>query len=156
MEVRTKTIAAMSVARVRHVGPYETVGSSFERLFRWANAAGVAVGRVLTLSHDSPEAVPPEQLRSDACIELRGEAEPADGIVLDAIGAGRYAVYAYRGPYRGIAPTYRRLFEEWLPDSGEAVDDRPCMEVYRNTPLDTLEADLLTDLCVPLRAASDR
>ena len=146
----------MSVARVRHVGPYETVGPSFERLFRWANTAGVAVGRVLTLSHDSPEAVPQEQLRSDACVELQGEAVPADGMVLDANGTDRYAVHAYRGPYRGIAPTYRRLLDKWLPDSGEAVDDRPCMEVLGNTPLDTLVADLLTDLCVPLRAASDR
>ena len=25
------------------------------------------------------------------------------------------------------------------------------MEIYRNSPLDTAPADLLTDLCVPLR-----
>lgn len=151
MEVRTETIAAISVARVRHVGPYEAVGPAFEQLFDWANAIGAAVGRVLTLSYDNPEAVPPEQLRSDACVELLGEAAPADGIALDAVGAGRYAVHTYRGPYRGIATTYRRLFEEWLPSSGEAIDDRPCMEVFRNSPLNTPEAELVTDLHVPLR-----
>ena len=155
MEVRTETIAAISVARVRHVGPYEAVGLSFEQLFGWANAVGAAVGRVLTLSYDNPEAVSPEQLRSDACIELLGEAAAADGIVLDSISAGRYAVHTHRGPYRGISPTYRRLFKEWLPDSGEAVDNRPCMEIYRNSPLDTPEAELVTDLYVPLRAAPD-
>ena len=128
MEVRTGTIAAFSVARVRHVGPYEAVGPSFERLFSWANTVGAAVGPVLTLSYDNPEAVLPEQLRSDACIELLGGAAPADGIVLETVGAGRYAAHTYRGPYLGIATTYRRLLEGWLPSSGEAVDDRPCME----------------------------
>lgn len=58
-------------------------------------------------------------------------------------------------PYRGIATAYRRLLEDWLPSSGEAFDDRPGMEIYRNSPLDTPEAELLTDLYVPLRAAPD-
>ena len=69
-----------------------------------------------------------------------------------AVGAGRYAVPTDRGPYGGIAATYRRLLAERLPGSGEAVDDRPWMEVCRNSPLDTPEADLVTDLHVPLRA----
>lgn len=151
MDVRTETIAAIPVARVRHVGPYAAVGPSFERLFGRAHAAGAAAGRVLTPSHDDPEAVPPEELRSDAGIELLGEAAP-DGIVPEAVGAGRYAVYTDRGRYGGIAATYRRLLAEGLPGSGEAVDDRPWMEVCRNSPPDTPEADLVTDLHLPLRA----
>ena len=46
MDVRTETIAAIPVARVRHVGPYAAVGPSFERPFGWAHAAGAAVGRM--------------------------------------------------------------------------------------------------------------
>ena len=41
-----------------------------------------------------------------------------------------------RGAYEGIADASRRLFTRWLPQSGEAIDDRPCMEIYRNTPGD--------------------
>lgn len=54
MEVRTETIAAVWVACVRHVGP------AFEQLFGRANVVGAAVGPILTLSYDNPEAVPPE------------------------------------------------------------------------------------------------
>ena len=70
---------------------------------------------------------------------------------MDSVGAGRYAVYTHRGPYDGIAEAYKRLFTLWLPGSGGEMDDRPCMEIYRNSPLDTAPAQPLTDLCRPLR-----
>ena len=141
------------MARVRHVGRYNEIGPCFERLFKWAATIGARPGRVLTLSYDDPDAVAPESLRSDACVELRTDASPPAGISLDKLGAGRYAVYTHRGPYDGISEAYKCLFGSCLPQSGEELDDRPCMELYRNTPLDTAPAELLTDLCLPLRAA---
>ena len=155
MEVRIETFDAIKVGRVRHVGPYNEVGPCFERLFAWAKDIGARPGRVFSLSHDNPETVAPESLRSDACIELHTDATPPPGISLDSIGAGRWAVYTHRGPYDGIAEAYRHLFGSWLPGSDEEIDDRPCMECYHNSPLDTAPADLLTDLCLPLRAGGE-
>ena len=151
MEVRIETFVVIEVGRMRHVGPYSEVGSCFERLFEWSAAVGARPGRVLSLSYDDPEAVAPESLRSDACVELRTDASPPAGISVDSVGAGRYAVYTHRGPYDGIAGAYKRLFTSWLPGSGEEMDDQPCMEIYRNSPLDSAPAQLLTDLCLPLR-----
>ena len=125
----------------------------FERLFRWAASEGPETGRILSLSHDHPGTVEPEHRRSDACAELRTDALPPPGIVMVFVGAGRHAVYRHRGAYEGIADAYRRLFTEWLPQSGEAIDDRPCLEIYRNMPRDTLPEHRVTDLCVPLRDA---
>ena len=85
---------------------------------------------MLSLSYDNPETTPTEELRSDA-FKVQDAVAPKDGIVLDSVGGGRYAIHTYRGPYRGLRKSYRRLFEVWLPGSGEAVDDRPCMEIYR-------------------------
>ena len=151
MNVCIKTLDAITVARMRHVGPYNEVGPCFERLFAWAEEIGVRPGRVFSISHDNPETVAPESLRSDACIEIQIDATPPPGISLDSIGAGRWAVYTHRGPYDDIAAAYRRLFGSWLPGSGEEVDDRHCMECYHNSPVDTAPEDLLTDLCLPLR-----
>lgn len=153
MEVRIETIGDIEVARIRHTGAYDEVGPCFERLLEWAATVGARPGRCLSLSYDAPDDVEPEALRSDACIELRTDASPPSGIALDTIEAGRYAVYTHRGPYDGITEAYARLFGVWLPQSGEEVDDRPCMELYRNSPLDTPVAELVTDLCVPLRSA---
>ena len=153
MDVRIETFDDIDVVRIRHVGPYNEVGSCFERLFAWAAGVGIRPGRVFCLSWDDPDTVEPENLRSDACLELRTDAAPPPGIEIDRIGAGRYAVCTHRGPYDEIAGAYKRMFGSWLPQSGEELDDRPCMEIYRNSPLDTAPAALLTDLCLPLRTA---
>ena len=136
MDVRIETLDPIQVARIRHIGPYNEVGPCFERLFRWAGGLGVPTGRVLTLSYDNPETVAPEALRSDACVELRTEEEPPPGIVLGPVGGGRFAVFRLTGPYEGIAGAYGRLFEEWLPASGESMADGPCMELYRHEQAD--------------------
>ena len=154
MDVRIETLDRIHVARVRHLGPYNGVGPCFERLFRWAAGVGVPTGRVLTLSYDNAETVAPEKLRSDACVELRTEEEPPPGIVLGPVGGGRFGVYRLTGPYEGIAGAYRRLFEEWLPGSGESMADGPCMELYRHAQADRPPEKLVTDLCVPLRGSA--
>ena len=153
MQVRIQTLGSIHVARIRHVGPHDEIGPCFERLFRWAAAIGVPTGRVLTLSWDDPERVPAGRLRSDACVELRTREDPPPGIELGMVGGGRYAVYRLVGSYEGITKAYARLFEEWLPAGGEAMADSPCMELYRNSPMDTATENLVTDLCVPLGEA---
>ena len=75
------------------------------------------------------------------------------GIVLGPVGGGRYAVYRVMGPYGGIGPAYRRLFGERSPHSGESMADGPRMEIYRNSPMDTSQQNLATELCVPLGPA---
>ena len=140
------------MARIRHAGPAVDVDPCFERLFRWAASEGAETGRILTLSHDHPDTVAPGDRRSDACVELRTDALPPPGIAMGFVGAGgRHAVYRHRGAHEGIADAYRRPFTQWLPQSGEAIDDRPCMEINRNMPWDTPQAHRVTDLCVPLR-----
>ena len=154
MKVRIEMIDGFEVARIRHVGPYNEVGPCFARLMEWAAAAGVRHGRVLTLSYDNPDAVSPEDLRSDACIELLADASPPPDIAVETLAAGRYAVYTHHGSYDGIPEAYRQLSQRWLPQSGEEMDVRPCMEIYFNSPYDTPVDELLTDLCLPLVPAS--
>ena len=151
MDVRIESIGPIQVARVRHVGLHADVEPCFDRLFRWASAIGAPTGRVLTLSYDDPEEIPPERLRSDACVELRTNEEPPPGIGLGRVGGGRYAVYRLVGPYEGISDAYARLFAEWPPGSGESPGDGPRIEIYRKTRAETPADKLVTDLCVPLR-----
>lgn len=76
---------------------------------------------------------------------------PPPGIELDEVDGGRHAVHRLVGPHERIGQAYRRLFDEWLPGSGESVAQRPCMELYRNMPSETAPENLVTDVCVPLQ-----
>ena len=43
------------------------------------------------------------------------------------------------------------LFGIWLPGSGREAADRPCYEIYINTPMDAAPKDLITDIYLPLK-----
>ncbi len=70
--------------------------------------------------------------------------KPANGL------PARRASYAtcrawvrHLGSHTRIGEKYR----EWLPESGEELRDFPLYFHYLNLPLETAEADLLTDIC---------
>ena len=67
------------------------------------------------------------------------------------VPAGRYARTTHRGPYDTLPNTWRQLMGEWLPRSTHRAGDGPSYEVYRNNPMNTKPADLITDLYVPLK-----
>lgn len=154
MDVRIETYPARLAACVRHVGPYEQVGATFQRMFQGAGGAGVLGPQtiVMGLSYDSPDSVPAEALRYDVCFTVPAPVAPlADWIRLEQVGGGRYAVHTLKGPYSNLRETFRRMFGLWLPHSGEEVDDRPCIEIYLNDPTEVPESELLTEVCIPLQ-----
>jgi AraC family transcriptional regulator len=154
MDVRIETLPERLCACARHVGPYEAVGPTFQRMFQWAGGAGLLTRDtvVMGLSYDDPEVVAPAALRYDVCFSLAAPvAGLPDFIRLERVAGGRYAIHRLKGPYSGMRDGFRRLFGRWLPASGEEVDDRPCLEIYLNDPTEVPEAELLTDLGVPLR-----
>ena len=140
----------MRVACIREVGPLCEVRPCFERQFRCAAVIQAPTGRVLTLSFQRP-GTSPRRWYWKAAVELYTHERPPPGIELDAVDGGRYAVYRLVGPHEGIGTAYRRLFDEWVAGSGQTVAQRPCMELYRNTPSETTAEHLVTDLCVPLK-----
>lgn len=158
MEISIERVPERRVMAIRLVGPYDQATGGFRSLISWAERVGIDWRRqpMFSLSYDDPESVPAAALRSDACLELPADTEPAksdlpDGAELRVLPAFRYAVHRLVGSYDGIHPAYQRLFQLWLPTSGEEVADQPCMEVYLNDCESLPAKELLTDLCIPLK-----
>lgn len=158
LPVTIETIPDCLAACLRHVGPYDDVPRSFERLYRWAESERLLAdgARIMGLSYDDPEHVDAEELRYDACVTLAAPRPLPEGFRLETQRGGRYAVHRLRGPYSSIRDTFRRLFGKWLPVSGEEIDDRPCLELYLNDLMRVPESELLTWICVPLRPKEDQ
>ena len=153
LPVAIETLPDRLAACLRHVGPYDDVPVSFERLYRWALGEGLLTqgGLLMGLSYDNPDLVASDDLRYDACLALAAPRPLPVGFRLETLRGGRYAVHVLRGPYSGIRDTFRRIFGKWLPVSDEEIDDRPCLELYLNDPAGVPESELLTKICVPLR-----
>jgi AraC family transcriptional regulator len=154
MAVRIEDFPDRLALCARHIGPYNEVSHTFRLMYVWANGAGILnrATLVMGLSYDNPETPPPDELRYDVCFTVPAAVQNLpEGIRLDTVPGGRYAVHTLRGSYGGMHAAFQRMLGRWLPASGEEIDDRPCIEIYLNDPSEVSEAELRTELCIPLR-----
>jgi len=152
-DVTIKTLPAMAVVALRHVGPYDTIGEAFQRLMAWGRERGL-VGpetRRFAIYHDDPAAVPAERLRSDASFAAPAGFVPEGDFRLETIAGGRHAVLIHKGPYADLDRPYRWLYRTWLPASGEAPAERPPFDESLNNPTSLPPSDWLTAIHLPLK-----
>jgi AraC family transcriptional regulator len=152
--IRIETLPPRRVAFLRHIGPYQSVGPTFQKLMAFAGRHGLFGPKtmVLGICWDDPEMTPPEKIRYDCGVTV-GEGFAADGEVgVQTIEGGEFAIATHRGPYEKLGEAWRWVCKTWLPASGREPRDAPPFEVYRNSPMDTTPENLITDICVPLKA----
>lgn len=151
--VEIKQFAPVTVAAVRYVGPYKDCEVAFTTLFEWATEQGLLTEprQVIGISYDDPGTTPAQKLRYDACIEVSATQNTSGEINKLTIDGGRYACCIHKGSYQKLSETYVAVMGEWLPDSGEELRDQPPLEVFLNSPSETPEDELLTELRIPLK-----
>jgi AraC family transcriptional regulator len=139
----------LRVAAQRHVGPYDQIGQTFQKLYDATTRAGFSPGpevKLIALYHDDPRTTPADQLRSDAGIILPEGAAIPVGAAEQRVPAGRYAKTVHAGGYENLPNTWRTLMGEWLPKSGHRSASRSNYEIYLNTPMETPKDQLRTEI----------
>lgn len=150
--VEIRDLPDQMLVSVAHKGPYHEISRAFERLFATLGARGLIgqTGHMVGVFMDDASVTGPADLRSHA-----GALVPAGFVVPEtlagyALPGGRHAVLTYTGPYAGLPSAYEQLFGLWLPGSGDLAADRPSFEVYLNSPMDTPQDGLVTELHLAL------
>ena len=158
MKVKIEHLNPIRVAFMRHVGPYDKVGPTWDKLMTYLGKEGWLGGsvRCIGLCHDDPEVTPADKIRYDACVEVGEAFEPAGEIGVQVIAGGDYAVTTHFGSYNKLGDTYAKLLGQWVPRSGRELRSAPCFEVYLNDPGSTRPTDLLTDIYAPLTRSVER
>ena len=157
MEANIKMIDDISVVALRHVGPYNQIGQSYMKLVPWLMQHQISFTNGLGIFHDLPDAVPPHELRSDACVtvgadvKLPVEAENMN-IRNDKVKGGEYAVAIYYGPYDGLGDAWARFGGQAVPKLGREIDwSVPAFEMHMNDCTKVAPEELRTDLYVKLK-----
>lgn len=84
-----------------------------------------------------------------------GQAEqppvPLDGTLAWAtLSAGRYAVFSHRGAYHSLGQTWAAIYADWAPGAVRILRDAVPFELYINTPDEVPEAQLITEIWIPV------
>lgn len=152
MKVHIKKVEPMRVAFVRHTGPYDQCGTTWEKLCTFLGKQGLLGGdaQYIGLCHDDPEVTPAERIRYDACCTVDEDFQARGDIGVTVIDGGDFAVATHFGPFERLNESYAELLGEWLPRSGRALRSTPCLEIYLTDPENTDPEDYLTDIYAPL------
>ncbi len=157
-EVEVKEMPALSLAYVRHIGPYQGDSSLFERLFSqlmtWAGPRGLLrfpETKSVCVYHDDPKVTDEQKLRIDVCITVPEETEVEGEIGMMTVTGGRYAVARFELKGDEFQQAWNAVYGGWLPESGYQPDDGPCYELYHNDPKQHPEGKCIVDICVPVK-----
>lgn len=94
-----------------HLGAYDTIGSTWEKLFSVAGTNGWAGPEtsMIAIYNDDPAEVPAEQLKSYACITRPAGFEGHEGFEEKEAGGGHYLVGTYVGSYSGLGEAWNAM-----------------------------------------------
>ena len=148
--VRIVERSAQRLHALRHQGSFATIPHTHRRLRLHAGT------RVLS-EHWGASFSAPEDTSGFRYYAAFASPDPwpEDGSGVESldIPGGCYAVHRLAGPYARINAAVQSLYARWLPGSGYEPDDRPTLEHYLNSPRTVRQAELRTDLLIPIRRA---
>lgn len=154
IELRVEIVerVPMDVAYIRHEGAYCECSRAWDTLCMWAAPRGYLQPGVelLGICYNDPDVTSSEKILYDACIELRCAVQELEQVRIQRINGGKFARVTHEGAYDTLSETYSQVCGQWLPQHGYHIASRPSIEVYLNSPEDTEQQDLLTDIYIPL------
>lgn len=154
MEV--KKLPTMTVAYIRHTGPYQGNSPLFGKLIgelcTWAGPRGLLQHNdmgIIIIYHDDPKVTEQEKLRMSVSIKVAPDTKVDGKIGKMEVPAGTYAVGRFEVGETEFGQAWEWLYGTWLPQSGYQPDDGPCFEVYpeEGKPGEKFKVDL----CVPVK-----
>jgi len=152
MDVKIEKIEPIRVVYLRHTGPYENCHTAWEKICAWMAKKQLITDQSLMIgiSHDDPETTAPEKIRYDACISVNDKINGDDDIKIMNVGGDNYATYIHVGEYLKLIDSYRKLYNDWLPESGHKARNEPCMEIYIDNPEQVPQEKCRTKICIPI------
>jgi AraC family transcriptional regulator len=150
-----KELPAMTLAYVRHTGPYKGSGKLFQRLwnklFTWAGPRGFLSGKdykALIVYHDNPNITRENKLRSSVCITVPHNTKVDGEIGKMEFDRGLYMVTNFEIAIRDFEKAWFWVYGLLLPNSGYQPDDKPCFEMYREEQKNGI---FRVEICVPVK-----
>jgi AraC family transcriptional regulator len=153
--VEIKDLPKMTIAYIRHIGPYKGNEKLFEsiwtRLFTWAGPRGLIGGedfQSLIIYHDDPNVTIEDKLRMSVCITVPSDTKVDGEVGKMELESAKYVVARFELGAQDFQEAWDWVYGQWFPTSGYQPDDKPCFEVYPEEPKD---GKFIVDICVPVK-----
>lgn len=155
MNVVIKEVNEKRLAMVEHHGDPTKLGDTFYNLIDWSKDQSLRLNSEHTelfgFVYNDPDVTPADEFRFDFGITVPEQKKLVGDVLDKKLPAGRYAVAIHKGSHDELGNTFEAMYRDWLPNSGEELDDVPCIINYLNYPHDVAETALLTECWLKLK-----
>jgi len=160
-EAAVNALEKMTVAYVRHIGPYAGDEKLFERLFEklyaWAVPRGLTdPGKPedtvsIVIYHDDPCITEPEKLRISVGIVVPPDTETSGEVGKLDIPAGKYAMGRFILSGQEYGEAWQYMCGVWMPGSGYQPDEGYTFEMYRENKDAQGAGKCDVSICIPVK-----
>ncbi len=158
VNVEVKELPEITVAYVRHIGPYKGDSALFDKmftkLFKWAGARDLInfpETKTRAMYHDNPDITDDSKLRTSMCITVPSDTEVDGEIGKMNVEGDKQAIGHFELNADEYEQAWKIIYGDWLPQSGYQPDDKPCFEIYYNNPKEHPEKKHIVDICIPVK-----
>jgi AraC family transcriptional regulator len=154
LNVTVTRMPRFHVAYVANLQGYhvEKIMAAWKQLHQWASARDLITPETVGfgVSLDDPDITPVDKCRYYVCITVPDTISGDEFVGIMDIPGGKYAVYRFEGTQPELHVAYRRLYSEWLPDSGYQPANSPCYEICRRPSNDPLTEAMIMEIYIPI------
>jgi len=149
MKVEEKRMEEVQVAFMRYRGSYDKIPELIAEVVQWVTDKGLNMtGMIYGAYFNSPEDVPPEELRYEIGASFEGSAQDEEKLMVKIIPEHTVIAAMHKGPYTEVGPVIHRL-AEYAAENGYDIIG-PVTEVYLNNPNEVEPDELLTEVQFPV------
>ncbi len=159
INVEVKTLAATTIAYIRHIGPFkgetEIWAGLFQKLSQWAGARGLLKcpgTEYFTVFRDDLNITEFAKFKSDVSISVAADTKADGEVGISVIPAGKYAVAQLEINVDEYEQAWELVYSHWLPNSGFQPTNNFCFERYLNDPKMHPTNKHIIEVCVPVEA----
>lgn len=127
--------------------------AAWKKLWHFAKQQDIVSERseFIGLSFDDPNITKHEQCRFYACISTDKPIKPDGEFGIQTIEKGKFAIFTHKGAYSGLNKLYQSIYFDWFNNTSEILRNNMSFEKYLNNPEKVKEADLLTEIYIPIK-----
>lgn len=154
MEVKIIDFTETKIAVLEYSGKPELLNQKIPQFIAWRKSTGLSPvnsNRTFGIAYNDPNNCAPDEFRFDICGEIKNDITSNEfGVIQKTIPSGRCAVIRHLGSRDNMEVPVYYLYRTWLAESGHQLRNFPLYFEYKNLFPETPEAELVTDIFLPL------
>lgn len=141
---------AIKIAVFEHRGHPQTLNHSIQQFIEWrkqTQESPITSSQTFGVPFNDPNTVDPELFHFDICGSVTEDVNPNEhGVVTKSLPGGRFAKIRHLGSHAQMDEKIYQFYRDWLPESGEELNDFPLFFHYINFFPEVSESELITDI----------